>query len=329
MRKCLLLFGVLLLVVSCKNFMSDRSHSHLQEWMQQDGKMKVLCSTAMVADIVQQVGGELIDCLTLIQGENDPHSYQLVKGDDEKFTRADLIFCSGLGLEHGPSLRAALEENPKVYSLGDYLHEQYPQSIIYVDKTVDPHVWMDVGLWQRTVPYICEALATKMPEHAAQLQENAKKVTMNLAALDAEVITFLHAIPLQQRYLVTTHDAFNYFTKAYLASQEEAASSLWRIRCQAPEGLSPDSQLSTADIQQLVDHLIRFKIRVIFAESNVSRDSLKKIVDVMSKKGQKVGIASKPLYADAMGAPESGACTYARMMRYDAETIAKELRDGS
>ncbi|MBS0654259.1 MAG: zinc ABC transporter substrate-binding protein [Verrucomicrobia bacterium] len=321
MQKYWFICSVLLLVLAlgCKN-----PPTRAQDWMQENGKVKVLCTTAMVADIVQGVGGEQIDCLTLIQGENDPHSYQLVKGDDEKFSRADLIFCSGLGLEHGPSLRAALEHNPKVFSLGDYLHRTYPSSIVFIDKTVDPHVWMDVGLWQKTIEMVSRILSEKMPDQKALLEQNARSTASRLSQLDAEIAAKLQTVPLDQRYLVTTHDAFNYFTRAYLAPKEELSSSLWRLRCQAPEGLAPDSQLSTADIQQLTDHLIRFNISTIFAESNVSQDSLKKIVDVMHKKGRTVHIAKRPLYADACGTN-----SYQDMMQYDAEIIARGLLNGS
>src|ERR1700690_968816 len=85
--------------VSCDRKMGNEA---LKGWMQENGKLKVLCTTAMVADLVAHVGGQEVDCYILIQGQHNPHSYQLVKGDDEKFSRADLIFYNGLGLEHGP-----------------------------------------------------------------------------------------------------------------------------------------------------------------------------------------------------------------------------------
>src|SRR5689334_19504873 len=83
------------------------------------GKLKVLCTTSMVQKMVEGVGGEYVDCIALIQGESDPHSYQLVKGDDDKLAEADLLFFNGLGLEHGPSLASFLDTSPKAYALGE------------------------------------------------------------------------------------------------------------------------------------------------------------------------------------------------------------------
>ena len=107
-----LILFVMLFFSSCNKEGEERHH--FVSWMQNDGKVKVLCTTAMVTDLVQSVGGDFVDCLTLIQGQSDPHTYQLVKGDNEKFHRADQIFFNGLGLEHGPSLADVLKDNQKV-----------------------------------------------------------------------------------------------------------------------------------------------------------------------------------------------------------------------
>src|SRR5438046_7154303 len=116
----------LLLLTACSDISKRETSNHLSHWMSANGKVRVLCTTAMVADLVQEVGGDLIDCLILIQGESDPHSYQLVKGDDEKFQRADLIFYSGLGLEHNPSVASLLQSNAKAFALGEYIRLHRP-----------------------------------------------------------------------------------------------------------------------------------------------------------------------------------------------------------
>ena len=133
-----------------------------------------------------------------------------------------------------------------------------------------------------------------------------------------EVEQELHQVPADKRYLVTSHDAFHYFTRAYL--REEAA---WEERCVAPEGLAPEGQLSCRDIQRVVDHLCQHKIAVVFPESNVSRDALKKIT---SSCGHKVRICSAPLYGDAMGMPGSGADSYLGMIRHNAKVLGEEWK---
>jgi manganese/zinc/iron transport system substrate-binding protein len=299
--------------------------------MYPSGKLKVLCTTAMCADLVAAVGGDQVDCLTLIQGESDPHSYQLVKGDDEKFARADIIFYSGLGLEHGPSLSHMLENNSRAHALGEYIRSIHPDEILFVDNTVDPHIWMDVGLWKESITYIADVLSKVRPFKAEDFRARAAKELENYTQADAEIRAILQSIPESLRYLVTTHDAFNYFSRAYLCERgenirDESVTQCWKERSQAPEGLAPDSQLSTADIKRLVDHIVKYRIKVVFAESNVNRDSLKKLVDSVGSKGHQVLIATKPLYADSLGEKGGPAGTYINMMRYNAETISEGLR---
>jgi manganese/zinc/iron transport system substrate-binding protein len=133
----------------------------------------------------------------------------------------------------------------------------------------------------------------------------------------------LQAISPDKRFLVTSHDAFNYFVRAYLATPEEILDGGWRKRMDAPEGLTPEGQISASDIQAVIDHLIEYHIQIVFPESNVSRDSLKKIVHACAQKGLSVKISSNVLYGDAMGPPASGADTYLNMVRHDA-TVLRE-----
>src|SRR4029077_13572521 len=112
---------------------------------------------------------------------------------------------------------------------------------------------------------------------------------------------------------------------AYLASDAERENGTWGLRVAAPEGLAPESQLSTVDIVNVMNYMRQHKVHVIFAESNVSRDSIKKIVDAASKDGFSIFIVEKPLYADAMGPKGSGAENYLGMMQYDAATIQSAL----
>ncbi len=320
------LAGYLILLLFCFSSCKTRgSQTKTAEWMQDNGKLKVLCTTAMVQGLVEGIGGSLIDSITLIRGESDPHSYQLVKGDDEKLAYANVIFFNGLGLEHGPSLAHYLENSQKAFSLGNYILQTSKSSIIVVGSTLDPHIWMDIDLFSKSIPHIVEVLKKHLPGKEKELDERAKALQIDLAKLHQNVLNILREVPEQKRYLVTTHDAFNYFTRAYICTKAEP-KNCFEIRCQAPEGLSPDSQLSTADISRLVDHLIKYKISVVFAESNVSRDSIRKLIDSAKKKGHLVTIASKPLYADAMGQEGTAAGTYAGMILYDAETIAQCLQ---
>jgi manganese/zinc/iron transport system substrate-binding protein len=321
---CALTFSLAVLL-ACTGQSSN--HGQLKAWLQPNGRLKVLCTTAMINDIVQRIGDDHIDSLVLIRGELDPHSYQLVKGDDEKLSSADIIFSSGLGLEHGPSLARYLHNSDKAVPLGDKIAAQEPSLILMIDGQVDPHIWMDISLWARIIPIAVETLSQRDPEHAELYRANGQKLSQEMKETHQALHDQLQQIPEAKRYLVSSHDAFNYFARAYLAAPGERMKS-WLERCMAPEGLAPDSQLGAMDIQKIIDHLLTFHIAVIFAESNVSRDSLRKIVSAGKEKGLDIVIAADALYGDAMGPPGSDGDSYLKMIQHDANVLVKYLGKG-
>ncbi len=311
-----------LVIVACETSSHQKA---TKQWMADDGRLKVLSTTGMVGDLVKTIGGSHIDNLVLIGEDLNPHAYQLVKGDDEKFARADLIFYNGLNLEHGPSLQAALRNSPKAVALGNSIMEANPGLILHYDGQLDPHIWMDMSLWAKGVPFIVQALSQAMPLHAKEFVANGEQLKTEMLSAHQKVHDQLQKIPSHKRYLVTSHDAFNYFARAYLADQNESDEA-WQKRFKAPEGLAPDSQLSAADIQGIIDYLDKYDIMVLFPESNVSKDSIRKIVSAGNEKGLVLTIATEPLYADAMGPPGSDGDTYLKMIEHDAKILASYLQ---
>jgi manganese/zinc/iron transport system substrate-binding protein len=295
--------------------------SALEVWAKQNGKVKVLSTTGMIDDIVGQIGGERIDHIALITGEIDPHSYELVKGDDEKLTLAHIIFYNGLGLEHGASLRYQIEHHPNAIGVGNVLLEKEPDLILHDNREIDPHIWMDISLWSRIIGPIADVLSQADPGAEEFYHQNAEMLRKKMLEEHKSIYRDLQNIPQEKRYLVTSHDAFNYFTRAYLASPDETTQAQWQMRCDAPEGLAPDGQLSALDIQKIIDHLIEHHVQIVFPESNVSRDSLKKVVHACAQKGLVIKISNEELYGDAMGPRGSDADTYLKMIRHDANVL--------
>ncbi len=289
-----------------------------QSYMEESGKVKVLSTTAMIDDLVAAIGGEEIDHLSLIVGDLDPHSYELVKGDDEKLARADLIFYNGLGLEHGASLSKHLASHPEAIPLGDILYQKDPTSFILIEGQLDPHFWMDVSLFAQTIDPIVSALSEKAPQYASLFKERGATLKKEMAKRDENLLKKMQTIPDEKRYLVTSHDAFYYFAKRYLASPDEKE---WKKRFMAPEGLAPDGQMSILDIQAVSEFLCAHQINTVFPESNINQDALKKIVSICQEKGLHVKIASAPLYGDTMGKKES----YLEMMEHNGETLSDYL----
>jgi manganese/zinc/iron transport system substrate-binding protein len=301
--------------------LSSRPPSAIEIWAEPNGKIKVLSTTAMIDDIVEQIGGDRIDSIALITGGIDPHSYELVKGDDEKLSLAQVIFYNGLGLEHGASLRYQLEHHANTVALGNAILKKDPGQILHAGMEIDPHLWMDISLWSKIIDPIAGALSQLDPEGKESYQRRADLVRQKMLQEHQNVYRGLQSVPQEKRYLVTSHDAFNYFTRAYLAAPNEKLPDQWKKRFDAPEGLAPEGQLSTSDIQAIIDHLIAYHIQVVFPESNVSRDSLKKIVHACAQKGFAVKISTDTLYGDAMGPPGSDADTYLKMIRRDADVL--------
>lgn len=293
------------------------SKNRLSEWMNEKEKLKVLSTTAQVGALVEEIGKDRVNSWILIQGDLDPHSYEIVKGDAEKFGNAELIFYNGLGLEHGASLAGLLRGSPKAVSVGDFIGEKHPSRILRKDGVIDPHIWMDISLWKEGIEPIVDALISFDPEGADQYRENGEKLALKMQDTHLEIQATLQSVPSDKRYLVTSHDAFHYFTRSYLANPGETT---WTERFAAPEGLAPEGQLNPRDIQKIIDFLKVKNINVLFPESNVSRDSIRKIASAGKELGLDIHICSEPLYGDAMSN-----LTYFEMMQSNANTIAKYL----
>jgi len=293
-----------------------------QKWVAATDKIRVLSTTRMIEDLVQQIGQEQVASLALITGELDPHSYQLVKGDQERMNTADLIFYNGLNLEHGPSLQYALQEAPHSYAVSENIVRQRPSLIIVHEGQVDPHIWMDISLWKEAVSEIVQALSSFDPENSQVYSQRGKRVKAHLQQAHEQVRASLQQIPDRKRYLVTSHDAFHYFARAYLATEQEREGLGWQERVAAPEGLAPESQLSSQDIRDIITYVSDKGLSVIFPESNVSQHSLKKIKEAAKEEGIDLVIAKELLYGDAMG-PEG--MSYIEMIQHNGDVIGKHL----
>lgn len=322
---CLIRGFLLLTIALCGCAQPDAARRsdvarNLNAWMENNGKIKVLSTTAMIDDLVGGVGGKWIDHITLIRGEIDPHSYELVKGDEEKISFAKIVFHNGLGLEHGASLHYQLQRHACAVALGNTILETKPDLLIRVEGEIDPHIWMDISLWASAVQPIVEALSRVDPEHAAEYKNNGEILRKSMMQKHADLAKQLQATSSKVRYLVTSHDAFNYFARAYLADDVEKKNGEWKKRFAAPEGLAPDGQLSSSDIQKMIDYLMRNQVNVVFPESNVSRDSLKKIVNACQEKGLEVRLSSAVLYGDAIGTSAG----YLKMIEHNCAMLLKE-----
>lgn len=279
-----------------------------------DAPLKVVATTGMVADLVRAVGGSRVTVTALMGPGVDPHLYKPTRNDMQLLMDADLVFYNGLHLEG--RMTETLEQLHKpgkpVVAVSDGLDPERLRHPPESPDVHDPHVWMDVELWSQGISPVVDALAGRAPTFAAEFQDRGQAYQQKLTALDARVRQIIAGIPESQRLLVTSHDAFGYFGRAY---ELEVHSVL---------GVTTDSEAAVNDINQLVDLVVRRKLPAVFIESSVNQKSLQALVEGAASRGVKVQLAG-PLYSDALGPADGPAADYAGMIETNARKMAAAL----
>jgi len=277
--------------------------------------ISAVATTAMIGDLVSRIGGEGVTVRTLMGPGVDPHLYKPTAADAAALSKSDVIFYNGLMLEgRMADLFARISRGgKKVYAVTERVEETRLLEPPEFEGHYDPHVWMDVSLWSETIPVIVEGLSAAAPERAAEFQKNAEALKADLAALDAWCREQVASLPGTSRILVTSHDAYNYFGKAY------------GFQVVGLQGVSTASEAALADMASLVDFIKSTGVKAIFVESSVNPAAINRVAE---DAGIKIG---GELYSDAMGQPgekkdgfETG--TYEGMIRYNMTTIVNALK---
>lgn len=277
------------------------------------GGLTVVATTGMIADAARVIGADLVQVQGLMGPGVDPHGYRQTRTDILALARADLVLWHGLYLE------AQLEEvllemakRTKVVALADQLpHDLLIAHTQYADK-FDPHVWMDPGLWAQVAGFVADALVGVMPGEEVALRGRVGAYRAELSALRAYAEATLATVPADARVLVTAHDAFNYFGRAF------------GFEVVGIQGISTDSEAGLARVGELVDLLVDRKIGAVFVESSVSDRNMRALQEGAAAKGHEVEIGGT-LFSDAMGAPGTYEGTYLGMIDHNVTTIARAL----
>lgn len=278
------------------------------------GKFRVVTTCGMVTDIVRIVAGDHAEVFGLMNEGVDPHLYKPTRNDVKKLLDADVVFYSGLMLEGrmADTFNKVGRQGKPVYAVTEGLDEQTLLEPPEFAGHWDPHVWMDVQAWSKCVDLVAKALTEFDPQNADNYSSNASAYREELEQLDQYVKQVIESIPAEQRVLVTAHDAFGYFSRAY------------QIPVMSAQGLSTESEASVDDINRLVDAIVQRKIKAIFVESSVPKDNIQAIIEGAADRGWKVQIGGE-LFSDAMGAPGSYEGTYIGMIDHNATIIARAL----
>lgn len=278
-------------------------------------KPLVVATTTIVADLVRQVAGDRVEIDCLMGDGIDPHSYKATPRDADRLRAADLIVASGLHLEGKlADLLEKLADRVPVVAVADTLPRD--QLLDAGGGFHDPHVWFDARLWSRCIPAVEEALGRIDPAGTAEYRLRAAAHRRELETADEGVRRAIAAIPAPRRVLVTAHDAFRYFGRAY------------GIEVVGVQGTSTESEAGLNDVNRLVGLLVDRGIPAVFVETSVSDRNVAALVEGAAAGGHKVTIGGR-LYSDALGAAGSGAETLVGALEANARTITAALSGGA
>lgn len=276
-------------------------------------KVDVVATTGMIADAAREVGGELVTVEGLMGPGVDPHAYRQTRSDITAMANADLVLWHGLYLEAqlqdfmnqlagGQNVVAVAEALPRNLLIG---HDDY-------DDKYDPHVWMNPNLWSRVVLAVRDALIETDPDNAEVYRANADAHLDELRDLARYTAQVLSSVPVEERVLLTSHDAFNYFGSAY------------GFEVVGIQGISTESEAGLRRIRDLVDMLVERDIGAVFVETSVSDRNIRALIEGAAAQGHEVVIGGE-LYSDAMGEPGTYEGTYLGMIDHNTTTISKAL----
>lgn len=275
--------------------------------------LNIVATVGMAGDLARQIGGDRVKVRDLMGEGVDPHLYKASPGDMRLLSDADMILYSGLHLEGRMSdVIVRMAGRRTVVQVTDTIDESRLREPPEFAGHFDPHVWFDVSLWSKAASRVRDALIEKDPAGRAVYEANAKELRALLDELHMYAKETIASIPAGTRVMVTAHDAFGYFGRAY------------GLEVLAIQGISTDSEASLKDINALVDTLVTRKIPAVFIESSVPRKTIDALVEGCAARTHSVSIGGE-LFSDAMGKPGTLEGTYVGMVLHNVDTVTKAL----
>lgn len=279
--------------------------------------LKLVATTTMLADLAQTLGGERLEVTGLMGPGIDPHLYKASAGDVKLLQQADIILMNGLHLEGrmGDVLEALKEQGRQVISLEDGIAKE---QLLYDEdnpEAYDPHIWFDVSLWQGAAAYVAQRIAEIDPEHAPAYQSALEAYQAELEQLKTYVQNRVLELPESQRVLITAHDAFQYFGRAF------------GFTVRGLQGISTASEAGTSDLSDLAAFIAEKGIKAIFIESSIPPRTIEALQAAVKARGFEVKIGGE-LYSDSLGDAASGHDTYLATFRANIDTLVDALKEG-
>jgi manganese/zinc/iron transport system substrate-binding protein len=280
-----------------------------------DKKLRVAATVTMVADLARQVGGERVEVDALMGPGVDPHLYKAAASDITKLQQADVIFYAGLLLEGKmQDIFAKLARSKRfVYPVTEAIPIEKLLEPPEFAGHYDPHVWFEVPLWKLCVDVVAKGLGEADPAGRDFYEKRAAETRARMDELHAWALKKSAELPAERRILVTSHDAYNYFGRAY------------GFQVVGLQGISTVTEAGLADMAKLTDFIKQKRVKAVFVETSVPHHTIERI---SKDTGVKIG---GELFSDAMGTPgqmENGydLGTYEGMIKHNMTTIVEALK---
>ena len=275
----------------------------------------IVCTTTIVGDAVKQLVGNKYEVKVLMGAGVDPHIYEAKPSDVRALGEARVVIYSGLHLEGKMTdLFERIKNEKEIIAFSNGMDRH--KLIKINEHAYDPHAWFDPLIWMSGVHESALKLAAVFPKDSSFIMNNYRKIEEDFLILYANVKDQLSTIKSSQRVLITSHDAFHYFGKAF------------DVEVLAIQGVSTVAEPGLKDVSNLVNLITTRKIKAIFVESSVSSKSIMAVIEGCQSKGHSVKIGGT-LYSDALGDKKSGADTYLKMIRKNVNTLVSALSDNS
>lgn len=277
-------------------------------------KIKIVTTIGQITNVTEIIGGDYVDVQGLMGPGVDPHLYKASESDVMKLANAQIIFYNGLNLEAKMGeIFARMGGGQRTVAVTSDLPDQLLLTSEQFQGHPDPHVWFDVTLWMNVVEKVASELALFDPSNAAYYHERAQKYLKELDALHSDIKIKTTQLAPGQRVIVTAHDAFRYFGRAY------------GFEVVGLQGISTESEAGAADIKELADFITERKIKAIFVESSVPERNIKAVQEAVRARGWGVKIGGE-LFSDAMGTQGTFEGTYIGMVTHNINTIVNALK---
>ncbi len=279
-----------------------------------DHPYRITATIGMVADIVRQVAGDRGEVTAIIGEGVDPHLYVPTRSDVAALMESDIVFYSGLLLEGKMTdtlIKVARGGRP-VHAVTELVDESLLLAPEEFAGHFDPHLWMDVSGWMQAVDAVTGALAEFDPAGQEGYRQRAADYRATLSDLHDYALRAVGTVPERQRILVTAHDAFNYFGRAY------------GLDVEGIQGMSTESEAGLDRINRLVDLLVTRQVGAVFVETTIADRNVRALIEGAAARGHEVQVGGE-LFSDAMGQPGTYEGTYVGMLDHNITTVARAL----